>query len=359
MALYKRGNTWWIDLYHNGKRYRISTKTHDKRKAEEIHAKVLLKLGSPQTEIVPEPEKLTQLAESSITYQEFYEKHYLTWCYGRQEFYESKKYYLNIIPDWFKNLELNRIGTKEVELLQSYFIQKKKTTATCNRYIAIFQASMTKACDWNMISEQRLKNIRKVKLIKGENKRLRYLTKEEIDKLLSNCDRQLYPIVFTALHTGMRKSEILNLKWSQVDLKNGIILLDKTKNFERREIPMSDSLKALFKQLHSQRRLNTDYVFVNPDTDKRYTDLKRSFATACRRAGIKDFHFHDLRHTFASQLVMSGADLKTVQELLGHKSLTMTLRYSHLSQAHKREALKALEINLSHTLVTVKSQSQE
>lgn len=112
---------------------------------------------------------------------------------------------------------------------------------------------------------------------------------------------------------------------------------------------MTDSLKALFRQLHSQRRLDTDYVFVNPDTGKRYTDLKRSFNSACRKAGIRDFHFHDLRHTFASHLVMSGADLKTVQELLGHKSLTMTLRYSHLSQAHKKEALKALENNFGHS----------
>lgn len=259
-----------------------------------------------------------------------------------------KSHFFRVIPDWFKKLRLNQISTKEIELLQSHFIQKEYSIATCNRYIGIIKASFSKACDWNLISEQRLKNIRKVKLLKGENKRLRYLSKEEIDRLLSNCDRHLYPIVFTALHTGMRKSEILNLKWSQVDLKNGIILLDKTKNFERREIPMSDSLKALFRQLHSQRRLDTDYVFVNQDTGKRYTDLKRSFNTACRKAGIQDFHFHDLRHTFASHLVMSGADLKTVQELLGHKSLTMTLRYSHLSQAHKREALKALEQNLSH-----------
>lgn len=350
MALYKRGDTWWIDIYHNGKRHRISTKTSDHKKAEEIHTKLLLKLNNQQTEPTSENLKSTEPAESSMTYAEFYEKHYLPWCYNRQAYYESmKKYYLNVLPEWFKELKLKQIGLKETEYLQNHFMQQNYTVATCNRYLKIFKASMTKACDWNFITEKRLKEIRKVQSLQGETKRLRYLSKEEIDRLLFNCDRHLYPIVFTAVHTGMRKGEILNLKWSQIDLKNGLILIDKTKNFERREIPMSESLKALLRQLHSQRRLDTDYIFVNPDTGIRYTDLKRSFITACKKAGIKDFHFHDLRHTFASHLVMSGADLKTVQELLGHKSLTMTLRYSHLSQAHKKEALKALERNLGHS----------
>jgi integrase len=140
----------------------------------------------------------------------------------------------------------------------------------------------------------------------------------------------------------MRKSEILNLTWDNVDLKNGLILLEKTKNGERREIPMNEPLKQLFRQLFSRRRLDTEYVFVNPETGKRYIDLKRSFATACKKSGIRDFHFHDLRHTFASQLVMNGVDLKTVQELLGHKDIKMTLRYSHLSQAHKKEAVNKI-----------------
>ncbi|MDW7999072.1 MAG: tyrosine-type recombinase/integrase [Thermodesulfovibrio sp.] len=84
--------------------------------------------------------------------------------------------------------------------------------------------------------------------------------------MLSYCDKHLYPIVFTATYTGMRKSEILNLKWSQIDLQNGWILLEKTKNNERREIPICSSLKTLFRQLYAQRRLDTDYVFVSPET---------------------------------------------------------------------------------------------
>ncbi|GLI54322.1 hypothetical protein TISLANDTSLP1_20150 [Thermodesulfovibrio yellowstonii] len=106
---------------------------------------------------------------------------------------------------------------------------------------------------------------------------------------------------------------------------------------------MNEGLKALMRQLYAQRRLDTDYIFINPKTGTRLTEFKRSFATALKKAGIRDFRFHDLRHTFASQLIMKGADLKTVQELLGHRTLTMTLRYSHLSQSHKKEAVKLLD----------------
>ncbi len=361
MALRKRGNIYWIDMVYNGKRYRFSTKTSDKKKAEEIHAKLILKLSSNEkfSNIQNTEDKNSSIKiESTLAYKDFFINKYLPYCYQRQSYYHIKKYFSAVLPEWFKKLKLSEIGTREVEMLQNYFLEQNKSIATCNRYISIFKASMSKAYDWGLISEQRLKNIRKVKPLKGENKRLRYLTEEEINRLLSCCDNHLYPIVYTALFTGMRKSEILNLKWNCIDFRNNLILLEKTKNNERREVPMTEGVKNLFRKLYSQRRLDTDHVFVNPDTGKRYTDIKRSFTTACRRAGIRDFHFHDLRHTFASHLVMNGVDLKTVQELLGHKSLTMTLRYSHLSQAHKKEAVKALENKLCHNYVTIVSQGK-
>ncbi len=364
MGLYKRSKIWWISITVNGKRQRFSTGTTDKKQAEIIYSQVVLQLNqrAQQTQTTPQVPQATenQIKESSMTFEGFFSNHYLPWCEGRQASYEVKKYYLQVVPPWFKSLRLNQIGLKEVEQLQSYFITKNLTPAACNKYINILKASMTKACDWGYISEQRLKNIRRVKSLRGETKRLRYLTEDEIKKLLSCCDRHIYPIVFVALHTGMRKGEILNLKWSQIDLKNDLILLEKTKNGERREIPMSQLLKSLFLRLKASRTLDTDYVFVNPETGKPYRrDLKRSFASACRRAGIHDFHFHDLRHTFASHLVMSGVDLTTVKELLGHKDIKMTLRYAHLAPAHKKQAVDLLgkkiqgSITIYHNPITI------
>ncbi|MFN3740471.1 MAG: site-specific integrase, partial [Thermodesulfovibrionales bacterium] len=134
---------------------------------------------------------------------------------------------------------------------------------------------------------------------------------------------------------------------------SGYILLDRTKNGERREIPMNAEVRALFTELLKNRVVGIDYVFVNPQTGKRLTDIKRSFSSACRRAGIQDLRFHDLRHTFASHLVMAGVDLRTVQELMGHKSITMTLRYSHLAKAHKEREINRVTITKYYNFITI------
>ena len=144
------------------------------------------------------------------------------------------------------------------------------------------------------------------------------LTVEELQLLLDCCPPHLKPVVLVAVHTGMRKGEILKLKWDQVDIRHSFLLLDETKNGERREIPINRTLYELFAGM--PRSLESEYVFVGKDGEP-YGDIKRSFHTALKKAGIRDFHFHDLRHTFASHLVMAGIDLLSVKELLGHKSL--------------------------------------
>jgi len=137
------------------------------------------------------------------------------------------------------------------------------------------------------------------------------------------------PILILALNTGMRKSEILWLKWHDIDFKREVIHLYDTKNAEKR-VPKHPS---------------SPYIFCDKKGQS-YGDIKKSFLTAIEKSGIIDFHFHDLRHTFASQLVMSGVDLNTVRELLGHKSLEMTLRYSHLSPDHKKRAVDVLSMRM-------------
>jgi integrase len=145
-----------------------------------------------------------------------------------------------------------------------------------------------------------------------------------------------------ALNTGMRRGEILNLKWSDINMRTGTIIIRKSKNNEVRMIPINDTLKQSLEQIGPQQ--SNEYVFGNGN-GKPYVTIKTGFKAAVRRAGITDFRFHDLRHTFASHLIMSGVDIKSVQELLGHKDIRMTIRYSHLSNAHLQEAVKRLDVD--------------
>lgn len=234
-----------------------------------------------------------------------------------------------------------------IEQLQTDNISRGLKNARNNKTLNVLKHMFTKAVDWEMVEPEVLKRIRKVKLL-PENKRLRYLSKQECQDLIKSCDPHLKPIVITALNTGMRKSEILNLQWvKNVDLKHNFILLERTKNGGRKEIPINDTLRNTLRDI--PRRLDVPYVFFDSKTGKPYQDVKRSFATALRRAKIQDFHFHDLRHTFASRLVMAGIDITTVKALLGHKDIKMTLRYAHLAPSHMVNAVNVLDSTINPT----------
>jgi integrase len=188
-----------------------------------------------------------------------------------------------------------------------------------------------------------------VKLIKTGEKGFRFLSREEISLLLRVCadigNRQFLGIVLVALNTGMRKGEILSLRWKEVDLRRRQIRVvssedGNTKNYKTRTIPMNKGLEDFIRK--HPRRLDSPYVFQGPSGEP-YTKTNYHFTRAVRRAGIPHARFHDLRHTFASHLVMKGIDLRTVQELLGHGDMRMTLKYAHLGPDHVRKAVEVLD----------------
>jgi integrase len=207
--------------------------------------------------------------------------------------------------------------------------------ATLNRELSLLKHMYTKAIEWGKCKENPAK---KVKKLKGEVKRVRFLMPDEVQKLLSNCPEYLRPIVTVAVHSGMRKGELFGLKWAQVNFEQGIITLHDTKNGERRDIPMNETVKTTLKGMERK----SEHVFCDEEGEA-FVRMQRSFEGALKKSGIEDFRFHDLRHTFASNMVMAGEDLNTVRELLGHKDLTMTLRYAHLSPNHKTRAVNVLD----------------
>ncbi|MEW6675413.1 MAG: site-specific integrase [Nitrospirota bacterium] len=224
-------------------------------------------------------------------------------------------------------------------MIEEYKTQRLREVipTTINKEIGCLKHMYTKALEWGYLKRNPAKE---VKLLKQPPGRLRYLEREEINNLLDACAPHLRPIIVAGLNTGMRKGEILNLKWSDVDLKNRRITLTNTKNNEIRIIPINDTFYQELINLKDNSQ--GEYVFCNAKK-KPFSDIKKAFVSALKRAGIKDFRFHDLRHTFGSHLVMKGVDLRTVQQLLGHKDIKMTMRYSHLSPGHLQEAVVKLD----------------
>lgn len=327
---------YWISYTDiTGKVVRKSSSTTNLKEAQAIltkHRNMILEGQQPVVKKV-----------RNYTFVELAEQ-YLKWS-ETQKAFVTKARKINQLVDEFKGYPLRSFNTMLVEEFQSKRLKFNKP-ATVNRLLATLKHMFTKAEDWEMVDEEILKKIRKVKLSKENNRRLRYLSAEESQELVQSCLPHLKPIVITALNTGMRKQEILSLRWEEnIDLRHGFILLSDTKNGERREIPISQALQDVLRKL--PRRLDVPYVFYDQKTGKRFADAKRSFYSACRKAGIKDFRFHDLRHTFASHLVMAGVDITTVKELLGHKTLSMTLRYTHLAPSHKVSAVEKLALSLS------------
>lgn len=215
--------------------------------------------------------------------------------------------------------------------------QRKRylSPATINRYLAVLSHLFTIATkEWGWAEENPVLKITKPKESRG---RIRFLSEDERARLLTECKESespyLYLALVLALSTGGRRMEILGLKWKDIDLNRGIITLHETKNGERRILALTNLALNLMKEHSKIRHVNCDLVFPSHNL-KNPIDLRTPFETALKRAKITDFRWHDLRHSCASYLAMNGASLAEIAEVLGHKTLQMVKRYTHLSEAH-------------------------
>ncbi len=255
-------------------------------------------------------------------------------------------------------------------LVNEYKVKRRKDgvgPASINRELAVLKNAFNKAIkEWGWLKDNPMARVAMEKEPQG---RVRYLTDEEFEKLLKACPGWLKPIVLTARHTGLRRENILSLKWHQVDLFRRMLTIERTKNGERLGIPLNETIMKLFKKLSKVRYIGSEYVFYHPAAKKknskgafngrRYYEMKTGFQKALKEAGIANFRFHDLRHCFASALVQKGAGLYEVQRLLGHKSSAMTQRYAHLAPENLREAVLRLDKGSEKNLSTILAQSGE
>ena len=229
------------------------------------------------------------------------------------------------------------------KLLQERIQNKSRTVATVNRYLTTFSTVLNIACrEWEWLDDSPMRKVKKYKEPRG---RVRFLDSDEKERLLEVCrlskNPQLFLIVILAISTGMRQGEILNLTWTDVDLEMGKAILHKTKNGDRRVVPIvSVALEFLRKHKQTQT-VDTLFVFPN-EQGTEPIKIRSSWERARKEAGVEDFRFHDLRHTFASYLAMNGASLPELADSMGHKTLVMVKRYAHLSEAHTASVVKRM-----------------
>jgi integrase len=232
-----------------------------------------------------------------------------------------------------QNFSTPPTGDLELDLKRT---KAKRTGATVNRYLAALSSCLNyavKSLEW--LERNPCERIKKPKENKG---RVRFLSDEERTALLAACKphENLYLAVILALSTGARQSEIMTLRYKQVDFQRKVIMLHETKNGESRALPLVGAAFSLLQERAKVRNLIDDRIF--PPTIKakksECLDLNRPWRDALKRADIKDFHWHDLRHTAASYLAMSGVSLVEISKILGHRTMQMVSRYSHLSDGH-------------------------
>lgn len=230
-----------------------------------------------------------------------------------------------------------------------------RSPATVNRYMAALSHAFTLAVnEWGWLEDSPMRKVKKLKEPRG---RIRFLSEDEtIDgqlvegertRLLKACKESpnpyLYPVVVLALSTGMRQGEIMGLTWPVVDLKRGRITLHETKNGEVRVVPIAGHALDLLKQHAKIRPIDTPLLFPGKVKRNKPMDLSAPWKTALKAAEVTDFRFHDLRHSAASYLAMNGASLAEIADTLGHKTLQMVKRYSHLSEQHTAKVISKLD----------------
>jgi integrase len=185
------------------------------------------------------------------------------------------------------------------------------------------------AVRWGWLGTNPVTDLNK-RALKASRPRTRFLTPAELDQLLTATADHIRPAIILALETGLRKEELFSLTLSAIDLARREIRLDHTKSGIPRRVPLSDKAITTIKGLLGQpQRPNTPYLFAKVD-GRRFVDMKNGFVAACKRAGVTDFRWHDLRHTFASWFVQDGGDLYHLSRILGHATVQMTARYGHL-----------------------------
>jgi integrase len=326
-----------MSFMYQGQQVRRSTGTTDKRLAEAI-------LGQVRVQII-EGRFFEKPAAQHRTLTELMDR-YASEHAARRANYRRELTSVKNLKAFFGNPTLDQITPKLIVANKNQRYTDGVKPATMNRELATLKKAFNLARrDWEWWTDN---PVCRVSMEKENNSRDRWLTVEEEQRLLTAAAPWLRELVVFAIYTGMRMGEILALTWAGVDLVRRMVTVFRSKNGERRTIPVNTTVLDLLKDKCAARTGTTDIVFhSHSHTPLDGSNIRRALITALDITKIHDLHFHDLRHTFATRIVQAGIDLYKVQRLLGHKSPIMTQRYAHHYPESLRDGVDALEAGRS------------
>lgn len=333
---------WYVDVWVNlpgqgRRRLRRQSPIQTKKATEAYERKLLEDVLSTST-----PSVERRFSEFSVEFLQ-------TYAAANNKFSEvvAKESILRVhlIPA-FGERRLQDIGPGEIEHYKARKLRDKLSAKTVNNHLTVLRKVLVVASEWGL-----LEAVPKVKKLKVAKPEFDFLSFEEADLLVAAAEDDWRPMIVTALKSGLRLGELSALRWEDVDLVAGRLVVRRSvtrdvvsspKNNRQREVPLSGVLRAV---LRAHRHLRGELVFCASDGHMlTRNEVKRPLYRGCRRAGLRQIGWHVLRHSFASHLVMRGAPLPAVQQLLGHATIEMTMRYAHLSPHVSREAVGLLDL---------------
>lgn len=360
--IYKRGRIWYIDLRVKGRRIRKKVGS----------SKQIAELALKDAEVKAAREEFG-FAKNDITIDKFIAQ-FLEYSAANHRPATTNRY--RAVMDHFKEFlkskpELTFLSEVTTETIDQYKVFRKNSWVnpngepvesdedlsdstrkgarahTINFEVGTLKTVFYLAIKWGYLKANPTVGINKLKV--DDSKPLRFLSKKECERLLDACPPELYPVYFTFLNTGMRKAELENLEWDDIDFKRRKIRIHRKEFWQpktgERDIPMNQQLFELLLKLKKQNDKDLKSRFVFPDSDggKIRTKLREKIIQIGKIAGIEGLtKIHTLRHTFASHLVMSGVDLPTVKKLMGHTDIQTTMIYAHLAPDHLADAVNKL-----------------
>ena len=336
MAIYKREETWWVSFTTpGGKRIRRSAKTSDKKQAQEFEDRLKAEYWRVQT-LGDKPRRTWKEAAVRWSKDTAYKVDH-----------EKDKSKLRWLDQFLGELYLDEIDRELIDhIAETKRDEPNSSEPTANRYLALIRTVLRAARDeWEWVDR-----IPKVKLFTEPKRRIRWITREQADKLIAELPEHLADMADFSLATGLRQSNVSYLRWEEVSLERELVWVEAPdiKNGKALAVQLNETALAV---LERRQSIDKTFVFTYRGQPVARTSTK-AWSAALKRAGISNFRWHDLRHTWASWHVQRGTSMRAIMELGGWSSYEMVLRYAHLAGDHLKEDARRIDgTNLAQTKI--------